>query len=46
MLLLMRKFNISPKFTNPTRIYKDTKSEIDSSTLPSVESTIKFASPI
>jgi len=46
MLLLMRKFNISPKFTNPTRIYEDTKSEIDSSTLPSVESTIKFASPI
>ena len=46
MLLLMRKFNISPKFTNPTRIYKDTKSEIDSSASPSVESTIEFASPI
>lgn len=46
MLLLMRKFNISPKFTNPTRIYKDTNSKIDSSDIPTAESTIEFASPI
>ena len=25
MLLLMRKFNISPKYTNPTRIFQNTK---------------------
>ena len=46
MLLLMRKFNISPKFTNPTRIYKDTNSKVDSSEIPTAESTIEFASPI
>ncbi len=46
MLLLMRKFNISPKFTNPTRIYQNTSTEIDNADLPSAQTPIEYASPI
>ena len=46
MLLLMRKFNISPKFTNPTRIYQNTDTDINNADLPSAQTPIEYASPI
>jgi hypothetical protein len=46
MLLLMRKFNISPKFTNPTRIYQNTNSDVNNADLPSAQTPIEYASPI
>ena len=46
MLLLMRKFNISPKFTNPTRIYQNNDTDINNADLPSAQTPIEYASPI
>ena len=46
MLLLMRKFNISPKYTNPTRIFQNTKIKNENVDISTEENSIELASPI
>lgn len=46
MLLLMRKFNISPKFTNPTGIFKKSTDSIGSEDIQQTDDAIQYASPI
>ena len=45
MLLLMRKFNINPRFTNPTKIFKGTVTKQFGEDFP-VDSNVSYASPI
>ena len=45
MLLLMRKFNINPRFTNPTKIFKGTVTKKFGEDFP-VDSNVSYASPI
>ena len=46
MLLLMRKFNISPKFTNPTGIFRKSTDTIGSDDIQQTDNAIQYASPI
>jgi hypothetical protein len=42
----MRKFNISPKFTNPTGIFRKSTDTIGSDDIQKTDNAIQYASPI